>query len=136
MPILLKWNPVTRRIVQAGVVLILATTWFAGRAQSQEASMHDRIYIVTHVDSVPTQVASSTKLLKQYAADTRKEPGAVRVEVLTQISRPNHFTIVEVWKDKQAYEAHEAAAHTRKFREEMLPLLGSPFDERPHQLLD
>lgn len=136
MPIVLKWNRVARRVFQVGIVLILATTWFAGQARSQQASIHDRIYVVTHVDSVPTAVASAVKLLQQYAADTRKEKGAERVEVLDQISRPNHFTIVEVWQDKQAYEAHEAAAHTKKFREEILPVLGSPFDERLHQLVE
>jgi quinol monooxygenase YgiN len=136
MPISLNWNAVARRVFQAWVVLILAATWFAGPARSQEASKNGKIYVVTHVDSVPTQVASSTKLLQQYAADTRKETGALRAEVLIQISRPNHFTIVEVWQDKQAYDAHEAAAHTKKFREEIMPFLGSPFDERLHQLME
>jgi quinol monooxygenase YgiN len=37
---------------------------------------------------------------------------------------------MEVWKSKAALEAHEQAAHTRKFRDELLPLGGSPFDEQ------
>jgi quinol monooxygenase YgiN len=75
-------------------------------------------------------------LLQQYAADSRKDKGAVRVELYMQISRTNHFTLVEVWENQQAFEAHEAAAHTRQFREQIQPMLGSPFDERLHQIVE
>jgi len=37
-------------------------------------------------------------------------------------------------KNRQALEAHEAAAHTKKFREQIDPLLGSPYDERLHTI--
>jgi quinol monooxygenase YgiN len=50
-------------------------------------------------------------------------------------NRLNHFTIVEVWPTKEAFEAHTAAEHTRRFREKLAPRLGSPFDERLHSLL-
>ena len=136
MPMEWKWKPAARGMFRVCAVFILAVTWFAGQARSQEASKHDKLYVVIHVDSVPTDATSATKLLQQYAAETRKEKGAVRIEVYVQISRTNHFTIVEVWQDQQAFEAHEAAAHTKKFREEVQPILGSPFDERLHQMLE
>ena len=96
--------------------------------------MHDRVYVVTHVDVLPTEAATGTKLLQQYAADSRKDKGAVRVEVYIQISRVNHFSVVEVWQNRQALDAHEAAPHTKKFREQIDPLLGSPYDERLHTI--
>jgi len=100
------------------------------------ATEDGKIYAVIHVDSVPTDAANATKLLQQYAVDTRKEKGAVRIEVYVQSDRPNHFSIVEVWQDQQAFDAHEAAAHTKKFREQIQPSLGSPFDERLHKMLE
>lgn len=136
MPNRLKWKSVTRRMFQSGTVLILAAISFAGRAQSQEAPKNEKIFVVTHVDSVPTEQTTAVKLLKQYVIDTRKDKGAERIEAYIQTSRPNHFTIVEVWQNQQDFDAHEAAAHTRKFREEIQPMLGSPFDERLHQLLE
>jgi quinol monooxygenase YgiN len=135
MPNSRKWNPVTWRALHAVAVLVLAATWFAGPARSQEAAKNGPIYAVIHVDSVPTDAANVTKLLQQYAVDTRKDKGAVRIEVYVQADRGNHFSIVEVWQDQQAYDAHIAAAHTKKFREQIQPSLGSPFDERLHRLL-
>jgi quinol monooxygenase YgiN len=57
------------------------------------------------------------------------------VEILQQVGRPNHFTIVEEWKDNNAYDTHVSAQHTRDFRTSLQSMLGAPFDERPHQSL-
>jgi quinol monooxygenase YgiN len=88
------------------------------------------------VDVVPTEAAAGTKLLKQYVAETQKDKGVVRVEVYIQISRVNHFTLVEVWQNRQAFDAHEAAAHTKQFRAQIEPLLGSPYDELLHTIAE
>lgn len=136
MPNVLQWNALARRALQACAVMILAATCFAGTARSQDAAKNGQIYAVIHVDSVPTDAASVTKLLQQYGVDSRKDKGAVRVEVYVQSGRPNHFSIVEVWQDQAAYDAHISAAHTKKFREAIQASLGSPFDERLHHLLE
>ena len=108
---------------------------FAGSSAAQEPGSRDRIYLVAHVDLVPDAAAAGTKLLQQYAAATRQDKGAVRVELYVQRSRTNHLTLVEVWENQKALDAHVAAAHTKKFREQIQPMLGSPFDERLHQLV-
>ncbi len=118
-------------------LLIPAVTALTCRAFAQEPAMQARIYVVTHVDVLPqAPVSAATILLKEYAADSRKESGAVRIEVYAQISRLNHFSVVEVWKDQHAFDAHEAAAHTKQFRDQIQPMLGSPFDERLHQIIE
>ena len=95
-----------------------------------------KLYVVTHVDiGGPALAAEGAKLLQQFATDSVKDPGSVRFELLREPTRINHFTIVEVWQSKQAFEAHLIAAHTKSFREKIQPLLGSPFDERLHILL-
>jgi quinol monooxygenase YgiN len=117
-------------------VLFLATVGFAGRACAQEVGTHDKIYAVSHVDVLPTEAAAGTKLVQQYVVDSRKDKGAVRVEAYIQVSRINHITLVEVWENRQALDAHEAAAHTKKFREQIDPMLGSPYDERLHTIAE
>ena len=117
------------------VLMILAGSAFAARISAQDSALHDRIYVVTHVDTLPGN-GSGAKLLEQYVADSRKDKGAVRIELLVQMSRTNHFSLVEVWENQQAYDAHVAAAHTRLFREQIQPMLGSPFDERLHQIVE
>jgi quinol monooxygenase YgiN len=96
------------------------------------------VYVVTHVDiaGTPAIVAEATRLLKEFSADSQKDPGVVRFELLLQDGRLNHFTIVSVWQTRDAFEAHSGAEHTKRFREKIQPMLGSPFDERLHGLLN
>jgi quinol monooxygenase YgiN len=116
-------------------VLILATCGLAGHALGQEPA-HDMIYVVTHVDIIPPEKDAGTKLVQQYVADTRKDKGLVRVDAGAEISRGNHISIVEVWQNRKAFDEHVAAVHTRQFRQQIDPKLGSPYDERLHQSLE
>ncbi len=103
----------------------------AQKANSADASKN--VYIVTHIDVTPNFSDGANKAIQKYAADSRKEKGAVSIEGLVQDGRPNHFTIVEVWQSREALEAHSGLAHVREFREALQPMLGAPFDERLHQ---
>ena len=94
------------------------------------------IYAVTHADAIPPAKDDAMVLLKQLAEVSRHDDGSVRFEVLQQRSRLNHFTIVEIWRDQKALDAHVMAAHTRQFREQFQPMSGSLYDERLYQALD
>jgi quinol monooxygenase YgiN len=104
---------------------------------SSVVGQNKNIYIVTHVDIAGTAqiVAEATRLLREFSADSQKDRGVVRFELLIQDGRLNHFTILEVWQTRDAFEAHFGAEHTKRFREKIQPMLGSPFDERLHSLL-
>ncbi len=94
------------------------------------------LYVVTFADVFPQNTVAGTAAIKQYAADTRKDPGIERVEVIAQVGgHANHMVIIEVWKDEASFNKHEAAAHTLEFRAKMQPLLGAPFDQRFHFLV-
>jgi quinol monooxygenase YgiN len=108
---------------------------FAGLSYAQQ----EAVYAVMHVDTTPNSAPAGSpgaaELLKEYAAATVKEPGCIRFEVYQQAGRANHFAVVGVWRNQKAYDDHEAAAHTKAFREKIQPQMGSPFDERLHLLL-
>src|SRR5580692_8407843 len=88
---------------------------FYGPACAQDAD--ERLYVVTHVDVLgPNGAAEAAKILHEFAADSRKDQGSVRFEVLREPNRLNHFTIVEVWRTQQDFESHLAASHTKAFR--------------------
>jgi quinol monooxygenase YgiN len=93
-------------------------------------------YVVTHADAIPPAKDDAMALLQQLAEASRHENGGVRFEVLQQRNRQNHFTVVEIWQDQRALEAHVMAAHTRQFREQFQPMTGSLYDERLYQALD
>jgi quinol monooxygenase YgiN len=109
------------------ILTLLAWAVLAAWAQQQPAK---QLYVVTYIDVFPNFAADTSKALLQFAADSRKDPGSVRFEVMRDVERTNHFTVVEVWASRQAYEAHLGLAHTKQFREKIQPGLGSPFDER------
>jgi quinol monooxygenase YgiN len=119
-----------------GIFRALALITIVLNAVAQEPARHSRsVYVVTHVDVTPNFTAEATKALREFAAESKKDPGVVRFEVLQQDSRANHYTVVEVWQSRQAFEAHSASEHSKRFREKLQPMLGSPFDERLHEIL-
>jgi quinol monooxygenase YgiN len=92
------------------------------------ATNKQAVYVITHIDVSPSpQVAG---LVQRLAADSRKDEGNLRFDVLLHTMRSNHFTVIEAWRDRKALEAHAAAAHTKQYRDELGPFLGSPLDER------
>jgi quinol monooxygenase YgiN len=104
-------------------------------AAAQDKAAPNAVFVVTHVDVPPPQKDDCISALQTLAADSRKEAGAARFEVFQQLSRPNHFSVVEIWKDDKAYEAHITAEHTRKFRERLTPMSGALYDERLYKAL-
>ena len=92
------------------------------------------VVVVAHVDVMPNFTAPGRDLLRQFAADARRDPGAVRVDVFEEIGRPNHSTVVATWADRKAYDDHVANDRTRAYRARLQPMLGSPFDERLHRI--
>jgi quinol monooxygenase YgiN len=98
-------------------------------------SVPGAIYVVTHVDVPPPKKDECIVALKALVADSRKEGNSVRFEVFQQGSRPNHFSVVEIWKNQAAYDAHITAAHTKKFRDALTPMSGALYDERLYKAI-
>ena len=102
---------------------------------SGDKSAADAVYVVTHVDVPPPRKDECIALLEALARDSRKEAGVGRFDVLQQSSRPNHFSVVEIWPNPAAYEAHITAAHTKRFREQLTPMSGALYDERLYRAM-
>jgi quinol monooxygenase YgiN len=103
------------------------------------ASAHDNkgaVYVITHVDIIPPKKDDGLAALKEVSGPSRGESGNLRYEILQQNSRPNHFTVMESWRNREAFAAHEVAAHTRKLRDLLSPLQGALYDERLYTAMD
>lgn len=100
---------------------------------AQVARAEEAVYVVAYIEVMPSSVEAVTALLRQYRGASRQEAGNVRVEVLQQHSREDHFVLLEAWQDQQTLEAHSTAASTRLWREKLQPLRVSPHDERLHK---
>ena len=93
----------------------------------------DAVFVLTHVDVPPPQKDQTIELQKALATAARKDDGNLWFDVLQQNDRPNHFTLFEAWRDRKAFDASIAAAHTKEFRQKLNPLEGALYDERLYQ---
>ena len=137
MKIRTEWSSLRDAILVPLVGLAVLAATVAPAARAQQAAANKNVYVVTHVDLATNgeRLAEATKLLREFSAESKKDPGNIRFELMVQDGRLNHFTIVEIWQTREAFEAHSAADHTKRFRETIQPVMGSPFDERLHALL-
>jgi quinol monooxygenase YgiN len=95
----------------------------------------DPVVILTHVDVVPTQVEPGTAKVKSFVEQGRSAKGNRRFDDVVQLTRKNHFTVIESWDslaDKNAWISSKTA---RAFREELQPMSGALYDERSYKLL-
>jgi quinol monooxygenase YgiN len=121
---------ITRFLALAALLMTISV------ASAQQPASNARLYVVTYVDVYPNFAADAAKAMQQFVADSRKDEGFVRLEVMRDVARINHFSIVEVWQSRAAYEAHLNKPHVKALREKLQPGLGSPYDERLYNLLE
>jgi quinol monooxygenase YgiN len=123
------------------------------------------LYVVTHVDIIPTEQFAPCKrqvsengpcgneLVLAMVKASRKHVGNTRLDVLTQSNRPNHMTIVEMWGKASDQQAHTVTTDIKHFRDGLFgirpgsgvpadpmfvfnPLTGSLYDERLYKGID
>jgi quinol monooxygenase YgiN len=92
------------------------------------------VFVISHVDVTPDPKIAG--MLKALAEKSRLEDGNVRFDVLAHTMRSNHFEVIETWQNQKALDNHAAAAHTRQYRDEVQPALGSPLDERIYKVIE
>ena len=93
------------------------------------------LHVVTHVDVIPPRKDDGAAALNRLAEESRRHAGNLRFEVVQQLTRPNHFTVMEAWKDAGAFETHTMADATRAFRDALAPATGALYDERRYLAL-
>lgn len=131
------------RLIRPAVISLLcaamlsAGAMLTGRLRAQQSGASPTpYYVITFVDLIPPTKDQGVALLKQYVDTTRKEPGNQSALALTQINRPNHLFLYEIWQNEDAFNRHESDAATRDFRAKIQPMLGAPFDQRAHSKLE
>jgi len=93
------------------------------------------VYVVTHVDIIPPKKDEGIASTSALAEPGRKERGNLRFEVLQQLSRPNHMTVVEAWASRRAQQAHATTEVMKTYRDGLLPMSGSLYDERVYRAI-
>lgn len=87
--------------------------------------------LITHVDVAGNNTNNLIRLLNALWDSSRNENGMVRYEILDEVPlHSNHFRIVEEWINPAAWEAHDRGAQSQTYRQAILPMLGTPYDQR------
>jgi quinol monooxygenase YgiN len=90
--------------------------------------------VITHVDLIPESNGKGVTLIKAMRDLASHDANNLAYEALQQSNRPNHFSIVEIWKSIAALNAHVDAQQTRDLRQ-ALPIEGAPYDDRRYERL-
>jgi len=89
-----------------------------------------QIFVITHVDIEPQFVAQALPVLDTFVSDSASDPGVQTFALLSQSGTTNHFQLIEVFANQQAFDAHVSAQHTLDFRNDIQSFIGAPYDER------
>lgn len=110
--------PILKAALLVGAALAVAS-WTAKPAASKPQKVRlSRIV----VDS--TQLASYKALLKEeIEASIQKEPGVLTLYAVFERQRPNHLTILEMYADEAAYQAHVKTPHFLKYKQGTLAMV-------------
>jgi quinol monooxygenase YgiN len=95
----------------------------------------DAVWVLTHVDVFPAGKDQAAALVTALAEANRKLPGNLLFDVLQVDGHPNHFTLVQGWESRKAFDDSLTAASTRDFRQKITPLEGALYDERLYHAL-
>ncbi len=94
------------------------------------------VYGVSHVDVIPPQKDNAIVALKTLGESNRAAGGNVRYDIVQQTNRPNHFSVVEIWRSRADFEANSMSAHQREFRDKLAQMTGALYDERLYEILE
>jgi (4S)-4-hydroxy-5-phosphonooxypentane-2,3-dione isomerase len=84
--------------------------------------------LVVHVDIavVPDQLQSFLDATEENAMASRKEPGVVRFDVLSDRDDPTHVVLVEIYRDEAAAAAHKDTGHYQRWRDIVAQMMARP----------
>jgi autoinducer 2-degrading protein len=84
--------------------------------------------LVVHIDVavIPEQLGAFLAATEVNAAASRREPGILRFEVLSDRADDTHLVFVEVYRDEAAAAAHKETEHYARWRDTVAPMMARP----------
>ena len=116
----------------AYLTLLLAAGMPLG-AQAPAAAPEGQRYAVGYVEVEASAVAAMRSAFTRYRDASQREAGFAGVELLQQAGNPGLFVIVDRWRDQAGIEAHAQADSTKRFRDALMPIRVTGYDERPYK---
>lgn len=83
-------------------------------------------FVCVRMEVAPDRLDAFVELVRFNAANSRKEPGCLRFDVLRSHDHPLLFRLHEVYKDEAGFLAHQATPHYARWKAEIAGLLSTP----------
>jgi autoinducer 2-degrading protein len=83
-------------------------------------------FVCVRLEVAPDRVDPFVDLVRFNAANSRKEPGCLRFDVLRSTENPLLFRLHEVYRDEEGFQAHQKTAHYARWKDEIAGLLSAP----------
>ena len=84
------------------------------------------LVVHVHVRVNPEAVEAFRQATLENAAQSLREPGIARLDVIQRIDDPTHFVLVEVYRDAEAPAQHKETPHYARWRDAVAPMLAEP----------
>lgn len=88
--------------------------------------------IITHAELQvnPAKVEEFLVEIRTLIAASKQEEGNVDYTLKRDVENPNHFTMIEIWKDMNAVQSHNTSAHFQAFVGKAKEFLAGPLSAR------
>jgi autoinducer 2-degrading protein len=84
------------------------------------------LIVHVHVRVKPDALEAFRLASIENAAQSIKEPGIARFDIVQQRDDPTRFVFVEAYRDDAAPAAHKETAHYAKWRDTVAPMMAEP----------
>jgi quinol monooxygenase YgiN len=84
------------------------------------------LIVHVHVRVKPEHIEAFKLATIENAANSVKEPGIARFDVVQQSDDPTRFVLVEVYRDTEATARHKTTAHYHAWAEKVADMLAEP----------
>jgi quinol monooxygenase YgiN len=83
-------------------------------------------FVCVRLEVAPDQLEAFSALVRFNAANSRKEPGCLKFDVLRSADNPLLFRLHEAYRDEAGFLAHQQTPHYARWKAEIAGLLSSP----------
>ena len=84
------------------------------------------LIVHVHVHVKPEHVSAFREATIENAANSVREPGIARFDVIQQADDPTRFVLVEVYRSVEATARHKETAHYARWRDAVASMMAEP----------
>ena len=108
------------------LVLILTSSCTQGVENKKPFNADDMLIRISEIEIDSTDLEEYISILKEESeASVRLEPGVISIFPMYEKENPTQIRILEIYKDKEAYESHLETPHFKHYKTTTLNMVKS-----------